>query len=85
MAENEFAKELRDSKVLKLNVVIADGKSPEIVFEGPWNGLMFGAAQRVIKKGWRKRKYDILRDHIKLRQDNAIADSTKKEGENNGS
>ena len=37
----------------------------EAKFEGPWNGLMFGAALRIIKKGWRKRKYDVLRESIK--------------------
>ena len=53
----------------KVYIDLTNLGKPEVVFEGPWNGLLFGAALRVIKKGWLRRKSNFLRDSIKARQD----------------
>ena len=77
--ENKFQRAL-ESKDMELLVKISDKGVPEIKFSGPWTGMFFGAALRIIKKGWKRRRAHFLRDQIKVRQDSELEQKGKRDG-----
>ena len=71
MENNKFAKGLNKDLIIKVDMTST--KDPQVIFSGPWDGLKFGGALRLIKQSWKKRKYNFLITAIKKRQDETNA------------